>query len=285
MQSWLYLTLISGVLLGFYDISKKKALQYTSVFKVLATYTLFSFVFVSYNFKISTNIERTILLLIILKSFAVYLSWICNFMAFKRLPISIVAPFHTLIPIFTMLFGVSLLGERFPVIKLLGIAVMLASYYVIGKTGKEEMQSHFEKKYIFLILGNSLFSSLSAILDRIILKSTSPTVLQFWFCFFMALFFFITLALLYIKKSTRDKTTGKLSVYILLMSLLLVISDRVYFTATGMEDAQISIIIPVRNISILVSSIIGGLIFKEKNLKVKMVCTVFILMGICILFM
>lgn len=285
MQSWLYLTLISGVLLGFYDISKKKAVQYTSVFKVLAAYTLVSFILVSYNFKISINVEKSILLLIILKSFAVYLSWICNFIAIKRLPISVVTPFNTLMPIFTMLFGVILLGERFPVIKILGIAIMLVSYYIIGKSGKEEIKSHFQKKYVFLILGNSLFSSLSAILDRIISKSTSATVLQFWFCFFMALFFSITLAFLYFRKSTRDKTTGKLSVYIVLMSLLLVISDKIYFTATGIEEAQISIIIPVRNISILVSSIIGGMVFREKNLKVKLVCTVFILAGICILFM
>jgi uncharacterized membrane protein len=68
------------------------------------------------------------------------------------------------------------------------------------------------------------------------------------------------------------------------MSLLLVVSDRLYFTAVNIPASQISIIMPLRKISIFVSVVVGGFIFKEKNLKRKFWCICLLVLGIAFLF-
>lgn len=130
---------------------------------------------------------------------------------------------------------------------------------------------------------SAFLSAVSAIMDKIVLRSINPGQMQFWFCFFMTMLYMIVV--FYNRLSGKDRTPIKFDYYIPIMSLILIISDRIYFTALNIPSSEISIVMHLRKISIFISVIVGGLIFKEKNLKQKFGCICLLVLGIIFLFL
>jgi uncharacterized membrane protein len=276
------MVIISGVLLGFWDITKKQAFKKNSVVSVLAFYSVFCFIFVSFEFNNAINISSDKILVIFIKTFIIFLSWGLGFAAIKQLPISIVTPFDTVNPLFSIILGIIILGESLGLLQGVGILIMLVAYYFIGKVGSKEITNVFRNKYFYFMIASALFSAISATVDKIALRSINPGQMQFWFCLFIAIFNMA--ALLYTKCKSKEKIPIKLDYNIPLMSLLLTISDRIYFTAVNIPSSQISVIMPLRKISIFISVIIGGLIFKEQNLRQKFWCICLLIVGIALVF-
>lgn len=283
MYSWLWLVILSGILLGFWDVAKKRALEKNSVLTVLALYSIASAVLVSYEFNNAMQINKDKLVVIFIKSIIVFISWLMNFAAIKGLPISIITPFNTLNPIFSVIFGIMLLGERLAFLQTFGIAIMLLSYYFLGKVGSMEISGLFKNKYFYYMVGAAILSAVSATIDKVALRTINPGQMQFWFSLFLA--FLNTAALILYRFKNTDKTKIIFDPMIIIISILLIISDRIYFDAVNIPGSQISIILPVRKLSVFVSVIGGGIIFKEQNLKSKFWCISLLVLGIAILFL
>lgn len=282
MYSWLWMVIISGILLGFWDITKKQAFKKNSVVSVLAFYSIFCFIFVSFEFNNAVNLSGDKILVIFVKTFIIFLSWVLGFTAIKQLPISIVTPFDTVNPLFSIILGIIILGESLGLLQGIGIVIMLVAYYFIGKVGSKEITNVFRNKYFYFMIISALLSAVSATIDKIALRSINPGQMQFWFCLFISIF--NVASLLYTKWKSEEKIPIRLDYNIPLMSLLLTISDRIYFTAVNIPASQISVIMPLRKISIFISVIIGGLIFKEQNLKQKFWCICLLIVGIALVF-
>lgn len=282
MYLWILLVLISGILLGFWDITKKKALEKNSIVSVLAFYSLFCFIFVSFEFNNAINMDKGKIFAVFIKSFIIFLSWTLNFTAIKNLPISVITPFDTLNPLFSIILGILVLNEKLAPFQALGILIMLISYYFIGKVGSKEVVKIFNNKYFYFMIFSSALSAVSATIDKIVLKSANPGQMQFWFCLFITMFYMS--AFLFERLKGKDRSPVKIDFFIPLMSLILIVSDRLYFTALNIPASEISIVMPLRKISVFVSVIVGGLIFKEKNLKKKFWYICLLIVGIGLLF-
>lgn len=282
MVLWLWLTIVSGALLGLYDIAKKKALESSPLFCVLALYSLFNLLFVGYEFPGAIHIDGLSLGIIFIKSLVIFVSWILGFVAIKGLPISIITPFGTLSPLFTVIMGVTVLGERLGWVQVAGLGLIFASYYFIGKIGTIEITGLFKNRNLYFMAAAMFLSACSALIDKVVLKRVTTGQMQFWFSLFVAGLYLAALAAM--RWKDPEKALIKFNWYIPLMSLLLVVSDRIYFTAVKIPDSAISIIMPLRKISIIVSAIIGGILFKEKNLRAKFACICILLVGIAVEF-
>lgn len=68
-----------------------------------------------------------------------------------------------------------------------------------------------------------------------------------------------------------------------LIGLLLLSADFLYFTAIAQEGALIAVISPVRRAAVIVTFLGGIFLLKELNFKPKLVCIIFILIGIVLL--
>ncbi|PJI10074.1 MULTISPECIES: DMT family transporter [Clostridium] len=283
MYSWIWMVILSGILLGFWDITKKKAFEKNSVLTVLAFYSLCSFILVSFEFNNASKISTSSILILLFKTFVVFIAWLLSFTAIKHLPISVITPFDTLNPMFSVIFGILILNERLYLFQYVGIAIMLVSYYFIGRVGSNEVVNIFKNKYFYFMICAAILNAISATIDKIALKSINPGQMQFWFCFFM--FLFNMSAMLYCRITSRDKSPFKLDFYIPLMSVILITADRIYFMALNIPSSEISIVMPLRKISILVSAIVGGIIFKEKNIKRKFGYICLLILGIAFLFL
>lgn len=283
MYSWLYMVIISGILLGFWDITKKKVLKSIPVLNVLALYSLFCFIFISFEFKNAMHVNSHLILIIFVKCIVIFFSWGLGFTAIKHLPISVIAPFDTLNPLFCVIFGIFILDERIRIIQAIGIAIMIISYYFISRVGSKEVQHIFKNKYFYFMVGSALLSAVSATIDKIALRQINSGQMQFWFSLFMAILYCV--ALFFSQLKSKKGFSIKFNLYIPLMSLLLLVSDRIYFNAVNVPSSQIAIIMPIRKISIFISVIIGGLLFKEKNIKEKFWCICLLIAGIILVFM
>ncbi|MCR3761437.1 DMT family transporter [Clostridium felsineum] len=282
MYSWIWMVILSGILLGLWDITKKKAFEKNSVITVLAFYSFFAFIFVSFEFQNALNIKGDKILIILIKTFIVFISWALSFSAIKKLPISVITPFDTLNPMFSVIFGIFILNERLYFLQYIGIGIMLVSYYFIGRVGSNEVVNIFKNKYFYFMIIAAILNAISATIDKIALKSINAGQMQFWFCLFM--FLFNGAAMIYFRIKAKDRSPVKLDFFVPLMSLILIVSDRIYFTALNIPSSQISIVMPLRKISIIVSAVVGGIIFKEKNLKKKFGYICILIFGIAFLF-
>ncbi len=282
MYNWLWMTLISGVLFGFYDIFTKKALSRASLLNVLMLYSIGNFILVSFEFNNAIHADIGSIGLILIKSVCIFFAWMLSFMAIRGLPISIISPFNMLVPIFTIILGVLILNETLTLVEIIGVAVIMLSYYFIGKVGTVEVKGLFKNKFLYLMVISTFLSSISAIIDKFLMKKINIGQMQFWF--YLAVSIMYTAAFLFRRLKAGEPQPFKFSWFIILMSIFLVVSDRIYFGAVKIPTSEISIIMPLRRISIFVSAIIGGFIFKEKNLMKKFLYACLLIAGIALVF-
>lgn len=283
MHSWLVLALVSGIVLGFFDIFRKMATQKVSLINVLAFYSMFSFLLLAYDYKNALNMDFSIFPMIFLKAVIIYFCWILGFLAFKHLPISIVSPLKTLTPLFTIIFGITLLGESLSLLQGIGFIIIIAAYYILGKNGKNEIKGFLKNKYLYLMVLSAFLSSLSGLIDKIALKTINSGQMQFWFMFLLMIFYTTTFFVTSYRENKRIVIGFDYT--ILLTSLAIVLSDRLYFIAVEMPTSQISVIMPIRFISVFISVILGGIIFKEQNLGGKMLGICNMLIGVLLIFL
>ncbi len=283
MHYWLLFALLSGIILGFFDIFKKMATQKLSVINVLSFYSLLSFLLLAYDYKNAFSIDFQWFPIIVLKSVIIYFCWILGFVAFKYLPISLVSPLKTLTPLFTLIFGVLLLGESLSFLQVLGFAIILGAYYFIGKSGTHDLLAFLKNKYLYLMLLSAFLSALSGLIDKVALRHINAGQMQFWFMFLLTIFYTLTFFITSYRKQQRFVPGFHYT--ILLTSLAIVLSDRLYFMAVAMPQSQISVIMPIRFVSVFVSVILGGYIFKESHLRGKLIGTCNMLIGVILIFL
>ena len=110
---WIWFALISSVLLGFYDVAKKRSVEGNAVLPVLTIATSISALFflpviLSSEFSLGWFAEGTLFhvtpmplwqhLLVALKAAIVAATWLFGYLAVKYLPLTIVSPIYALRP-------------------------------------------------------------------------------------------------------------------------------------------------------------------------------------------
>ena len=133
---------------------------------------------------------------------------------------------------------------------------------------------------ITLFLLSCILSETSAILDKFILNNISPNQMQFWFMMLVSIILWICFFAACIKNKNRlvSKSDFK-NFYIYLIAFILIIADRFLFTALSQPDVLVSGVSVIKQISIIVSVVFGGIWFKEPKLKNKLAFLAIILAG------
>ena len=105
-EMWIWLVLLYGVLKGVREIVKKKALEKNSTIEVLFMYTFLSFVMVLPSAGVSMGVEPRFYFYVAMKSFVIFLAWMCSFRAIKRMPISLYGVLDLSRVLFATMLGV-----------------------------------------------------------------------------------------------------------------------------------------------------------------------------------
>lgn len=294
---WLILGFISALLLGAYDVSKKVSLQNNAVIPVMLTSILISCVVLS-PLLILSHFNPTLLgdalyvpvvdfkthLYLILKAAIVLSSWLFAYFAIKHLPITIASPIKATQPVWVVIGGVLIFSEKLNGYQIGGVAVTLISFFLFSFAGNKEGFSIKNNKWIWFIILATLTGAISGLYDKYLLNQFNHMAVLVYYTYYQGLIMsIITITLWY---PTRKRTTPfQFRWSIALISLFLVAADFAYFYALTMPGSMISIISTIRRSGVIVPFIYGGLILHDKNMKLKMVDMLGVLLGMILLFL
>lgn len=302
---WLILAFVSATFLGFYDTSKKASLKDNAVLPVLLLNTIFSTIIFSpflldylgdfgWFSHISwldastvfadTNSMLTAHLMVILKAFIVLSSWICGYFGLKHLPLTIVGPINATRPVLVLLGALLFFGERLNLCQWVGVVLSLSSIFLMSKAGKKEDIDFKSNRWIWCVAGATLLGAVSGLYDKFIMKSLNPMFVQSWFNFYQMIIMAVICAFLWYPHR-RQTTPFRWSWAIPLISIFICIADFAYFTSLSDPDSMISVVSLVRRSSVIISFICGVIIFKERNIKAKLLDLGLILLGMAFIWM
>lgn len=291
---WLLLAFVSATLLGFYDTSKKAALKDNAVLPVLFLNTLFSTLifspFILDGIVGNGWFEGTLFdtgdaagdlkahLLVIIKAIIVLTSWIAGYFGIKHIPITIVGPINATRPVMVLVGAMLFFGERLNLCQWIGVILSILSIFLMSRSSKKENIDFVRNKWMWCVAIGTIMGAVSGLYDKFIMSRLSPMFVQSWFNLYQFIMMFIILMLVWYP--TRKKTTAfHWSWAIPLIALFVAAADFSYFNALSMPESMISVVSLIRRGSVLISFACGVIIFKERNLKAKIVDLLLILIG------
>ncbi len=300
---WLILAFLSAALLGFYDSFKKKSLSGNAVVPVLFLNTLFSsliflpFILLSENTGV---LDGTIFHVesggwevhkyIVLKSCIVLSSWIFGYLGIKHLPLTIVGPINATRPVMVLLGALVVFGERLNAYQWIGVALAVASFFMLSRSGKKEGIDFKHDKWIYFVVLAALFGAISALYDKYLMAPVSSggvglnnMLVQSWYNIYQCIMMGVALVVLWFP-NRKNTTPFRWDWCIILISVFLCAADFVYFYALGVPGAMISVVSMVRRGSVIVSFLFGAVLLHEKNLKSKVVDLALVLLGMIFLY-
>ena len=217
-------------------------------------------------------------LTVIMKAFIVLSSWICGYFGLKHLPLTIVGPINATRPVMVLVGAMLFFGERLNVYQWIGVLLAMTSIYLMSRAGKKENIDFKSNRWIWCLALATIMGAISGLYDKFIMKSLSPMFVQSWFNFYQMIIMTVICSLLWYPK--RHQTTPfHWSWAIPLISIFICIGDFAYFTSLNDPDSMISVVSLVRRSSVIISFICGVLIFKERNIKAKLLDLGLILLG------
>lgn len=291
---WLAFAFLSAALLGFYDVCKKHALRGNAVIPILFLNTLFcSIIFLPVAFHTPFGgwaVQRYILL----KACIVLSSWLLGYIGIKHLPITIVGPINATRPMMVLVGALIIFGERLNLWQWAGVLLAVLSFFLLSRSGKKEGIDFRHNRWIFCTVGASVLGAVSGLYDKYLMAADGGLGLprltvQCWFNFYQAAM--MGLMLLWWKKSlpprgeVGEEPTFRWRWSILLISIFLSLADYVYFYSLSLDGALISIVSMVRRGSVLVSFMLGALLFHEKNLRSKAIDLALVLLSMVLLWL
>jgi transporter family protein len=290
LSTWILLCLLSGLLLGCYDIAKKASVKDNAVPPVLLLSVLTGAAVWLFLLGMGALTDSTLTAawslgirqhgLLLLKSVMVGASWSCAFFGLKHLPISVATPIRATSPVWTILLAVVAMGERPAPQQWLGISVVLVAFFAFSRVGVREGIHFHRDRWVMLMLAATLLGSLCALYDKYLLQieRLSPVAVQAWFSIYLV----PVMLPLWIRWYRRDRkrTPFEWRWSIPMIAALLLVSDYVYFTAVADPEALISVVSPLRRASVVVSFVFGIVQLKEKNWRIKALCIGALLLGV-----
>ena len=285
---WAGLVLFYGIVKGFRDVVKKKALTKNTVMEVLFVYTFLTFLFcipeAPAAFK---GLPPKYFFLIAIKSFVIFIAWICSFKALDNIPISIYGVLDLSRILFSTAFGIFVLKEKGSVYSTIGLLLILfgllfLKIYPEMKKRSDSRGTYKAEKippiYVWMVLASCICNAISGCLDKIYMKDINSSQLQFWYMFYLVIFYGMYFVVRRIKISASVWKNG----WIWILSFLFFIADKALFIANSYADSKVIIMTLLKQSACIISIICGKFIFKEKNIGYKIFCAAIILVGLVI---
>ena len=283
---WMYLGLLAALFLGLHNLCKKHAVQGNEVFPVLlgtvssgflfiATFYVLSLFYPDYAAENGYDFQELSLEkhgFIFIKSAIMASSWVLAYQALKHLPITIVTPIRSAGPFFTFIGAMVLYKESPNFYQWIGFFLIIFSVMLYSRIGKKEGINFKRNKWIFAIIGATFLGASSGLYDKFLIQhiSLNPQTLQFWFCFYTIIILLVILSITWFPyKEKREAFTFRWT--IIGVGVLLQAADYFYFKALQDPDALIMLLSAIKRSQILIAVVVGGLVFKEKNKRKKLI--------------
>lgn len=259
------MTLGSALLLGTYDVMKKDALKRNSVLWVLLAATAFSTLILCPFLSAGSAQDH---LRLVFKAALVTTSWVSGLVGMKLLPITTASTLKASRPFFVVIFSILLFGEKLNGWQWGGVALALVALTLLSMSSKKEGISFTRSKGVAAMAVSILSGVASALYDKHIMGGMEPLFVQSW----ANLYITVMLATCVIVKALRDGQEREKFHWdwmLLVIAVFITGADMLYFFALKQEGALLSIISLIRRCSVVVTFVLGAIVFKENKIKEK----------------
>lgn len=291
-MSWVILVLIYGIFKGARELTKKKAMSINSVMEVLVVYTLISFVMVIPQAPEAGGLEAKYYFLIALKSFAIFVAWICGFYSLKMLPVSLYGVLDLSRVLFSTFMGVAFLHEVLNGYQIAGLCIVCSGLLLLKfKPHRKSIPQSASipqpapkntndriSFFIVLALISCVLNAVSGFMDKVLMREITRPQLQFWYMVFLAGYYLLYILI------TRTKISFSVlkNVWVWVMALMFVLGDMALFEANKNPESRITVMTLIKQSGVIVAILGGKIFFKEKNIGYKLFCAAIIIAGILI---
>lgn len=284
---WIAFSALYGFFNGFYTVFRKKSTEKTNVLFVLALMSTIVFLFSLIYLTQGVAVSAVNLLLLIGKAVIVATAWMLDLYALKDYFISVLQPLSAVRVVISFFLAMLVFSEQVFWWQFIGLAVIFVGILLLRTNTKDEqtnVSNKVQRRCIILYLLACVCNEISALNDKFMLQRISSYQMQFWFMLFVAIIFWICFFVVSIKhkKILATKSDFK-NIFIYLAAIMLFVGDQFLFRALNDPASKLSIASMLKQISTIVSVIVGGLMFKEPNLKKKLIFLAIILVGIIII--
>lgn len=294
---WVGAAFLSALLLGLYDVAKKRSLGGNAVVPVLLLNTLFStllFLPIILNAELSLGwFDDTPFLssrgdvfdhmLVACKAAITLSSWLCGYYAIKHLPLTIVGPVNAMRPVVILLGATLLFGERLNLWQWGGVLLTILSLYLLSRAGRRERIDFVRNNYVWALFAAMLLGAVSGLYDKYIISSHSldPLFVQSWFGVYQLVMMTVIAAVIWFPRRAAEHFRWVWTIP--LISIFVSAADFFYYHALDAEGSMIAVVAMIRRSSVIVTFLCGALLFGERNLRAKVVDLVLILIGMVLL--
>ncbi len=294
---WVGAALLSAMLLGLYDVAKKRSLAGNAVVVVLLLNTLFSTILFSpiiLDAELGLGLfEGTALAsvrgdagdhaLVALKAAITLSSWLCGYYAIKHLPLTIVGPVNATRPVVVLVGALLLFGEELNLWQWGGVLLTIVSLYLLSRAGSKESINFRSNRYVWALFAAMLLGAVSGLYDKFLIANCSlhPLFVQSWFGLYQLVMMVVIALVVWMPR--RHSEPFKWVWTIPLISLFVSCADFCYYHALDDPDAMIAVVSMIRRSSVIVTFLCGALLFGERNLKAKALDLLLILIGMILL--
>lgn len=288
-MQWVLLSLLSALLLGFYDIFKKSTVVNNAIIAVLFYSTMISalifvpFIVVSrlcpgvfsegmWNIFFVEPLTWRQHLLIFGKTAMILVSWMFSYSAMKNLPITVVGPVNQLRPAISLVLLFIVFREHLNVTQWTGVVLALVSFWLMGRSGRKEGIRFESNKWVYMLLASAVLVALSGVYDKFLLskETISPFTIQTWY----TVYDFLMMAVLFFAfwRPKRKQQPFEWRWGIAAMAVFVTVADVIYLSGLKQEAAVI-VLIPLilYGVRLVVSFFYGVFFFKEKNIRSKLI--------------
>lgn len=311
---WPLLAILSATGLGFYDVTKKLALKRGSVIFVLTFSVCINALFVIPMAMHAESVGWQGQLLILAKAALVLVSWLCSYTAIKYLPLSVVSPIQATRPMWTLLGALVIFGEVLNGWQWSGVILALGSIFLFSLSpalkgtlspnrfakGKGEVQSaESENRGYYIVLALAVLTgAMSGLYDKYIMRRLDHNAVQAYYTFYQALMMLVVYGIDEFRgraeryslecregngTSSRKSFRESWSWWIPAISLLLVVSDYLYFVALSDPTSMISVMSTIRRSGTIIPFLYGLIFLKEKDPWRKILTLIGVMIGLVLL--
>ena len=294
---WVGAAFLSALLLGLYDVAKKRSLGGNAVIPVLLLNTLFSTLlflpiilsaelnlgwFSNTSFECGTGsiAEHA---LVALKALITLSSWLCGYYAIKHLPLTIAGPVNATRPVVVLIGATLLFGERLNMWQWGGVLLTILSLYLLSVAGRKENINFKQSRHVWALFAAMLLGAVSGLYDKYIISTheLDPTFVQGWFSVYQLMMMSIIASIVWLPRRSAEKFEWRWAIP--LISIFVSCADFCYYHALDMEGSMIAIVSMIRRSSVVVTFACGALLFGELNLRTKLLDLILIIIGMVLL--
>jgi drug/metabolite transporter (DMT)-like permease len=206
--------------------------------------------------------------------------------ATRHMNISDVDPLFNLQPLFLVILSYAFLQETLNLVQFGGVLLLLAGTYILeieeeSKTFFDPIRKFLKSRYMHYMIFTILAFTFTSIFDKIVIRDIvkgEPLTYLFLFYIFLGINFLFFDILRFGCKDVAISITTKPVATFLAMFLHLV-NIFFYFTALAIPGVLVSLVIPIRRMSSLFSTIIGGKVYHETHMLQKFLASIVMIAG------